>query len=94
MSQSLLFSLSPPAPPGIDEVVEVRPNVWLMSSEEIPPLLFTPEEAAKCLRVGRHRVYDLIRQGELRSVKVGNSRRISARALADFVAQLEVGETP
>lgn len=88
MTQQQIFNLSPPAP-EVDGVVNVRPNVWLMSSAEIPPLLFTAEEAAQCLRVGRHRVFDLIREGALRSVKVGNSRRISARALADFVASLE-----
>ncbi|GGD12666.1 excisionase family DNA-binding protein [Nocardioides daphniae] len=72
------------------EPVTVRPNVWLLSSDEIPPLLFTCEQAARFLNVGRHRIFDLIRVGELRSVKVGNSRRISARALADYVAALEV----
>ena len=52
-------------------------------------LLLTPEEAAKALRVGRSKVYDLIRSGALRSVKIGGSRRISATALAEFVAALE-----
>jgi excisionase family DNA binding protein len=89
MTQPLLFNLSPPAPRGHDEVVEVRPNVWLMTADDIPPLLFTAEEVACFLRIGRHRVFDLIRQGELRSVKIGNSRRVSARALAEFVACLE-----
>lgn len=84
-----LFEL--PQTPSSTESVTVRPNVWLLSSEEIPPLLFTCEQAARFLNVGRHRIFDLIRVGELRSVKVGNSRRISARALADYVAALEVG---
>lgn len=52
-------------------------------------LLVTPEEAARALRVGRSKVYDLMRSGELRSVKIGGSRRISAVALAEFVAALE-----
>jgi excisionase family DNA binding protein len=51
--------------------------------------LLTPEEAAQVLRVGRSKVYELMRTGELRSVKIGGSRRISAVALAEFVAQLE-----
>jgi hypothetical protein len=34
-------------------------------------------------------VFDLMRSGRLRSVKIGGARRISARALADFVADLE-----
>jgi hypothetical protein len=34
-------------------------------------------------------VFELIRSGRLRSVKVGGARRITPRALADFVAELE-----
>lgn len=75
-----------------DEPVSVRPNVWLMSAEEIPPILFTTEEAARLLGIGKCRVYDLIRQREIASVKVGGSRRISARALHDYVTQLELQE--
>jgi excisionase family DNA binding protein len=52
-------------------------------------LLLTPEEAAQALRVGRSKVYDLMRSGALRSVKIGGSRRISATALAEFVTALE-----
>jgi excisionase family DNA binding protein len=70
----------------------VQPNVWLLSSEEIPPILFTTEEVARLLGIGKCRVYDLIRQRELRSVKVGASRRISARAVRDYVERLELGE--
>jgi excisionase family DNA binding protein len=74
-----------------DGVVEVRQNLWLISSDEVPPLLFTPEEAARCLSVGRPKVYRLMQEGVLRSVKVGASRRVSARALSDYVAALEMG---
>lgn len=55
----------------------------------LPVLLLTPEEAAKTLRVGRGKVYELMRAGSLRSVKIGGSRRISTGALAEFVAALE-----
>jgi excisionase family DNA binding protein len=56
-----------------------------------PPvtLMLTLEEAALALRVGRSKVYDLMRSGELRSVKIGGSRRISVNALAEYVATLE-----
>ncbi|RYP88772.1 DNA-binding protein [Nocardioides guangzhouensis] len=64
-----------------------------MTSEDIPPLLFTVDETARLLSIARHRVFDLIREGRLRSVKVGASRRVSAKALFDFVATLEVEET-
>jgi excisionase family DNA binding protein len=79
-------------PPGavIDGVVEVRPNVWQLSSEEIPPLLFDAGEAARLLSMSKSAVYELMASGELRSVKVGHRRRVSARALAEFVAALEL----
>lgn len=84
--EAALFNLSPSSAEG--EVV-IRPNLWLLSSEEIPPLLFTPEEAARMLGVGRPKVFQLMQLGVLRSVKVGASRRISARALSEYVAELE-----
>jgi excisionase family DNA binding protein len=40
----------------------------------------------------RTKVYELIRSGMLRSVKIGGLRRIPATAPADFVAQLEEQE--
>lgn len=76
-----------------DDTVTITPNLWLMSSADVPPLLFTPEEVSGLLRISRHRVFDLIREKQLRSVKVGASRRISARALADYVAGLELEAT-
>jgi excisionase family DNA binding protein len=39
--------------------------------------------------VGRSKVYDLMRSGVLRSVKIGGSRRVSATALTEYVADLE-----
>ena len=39
-------------------------------------------------RLGRWKVYALIRSGELRSVKIGRDRRIPAHAIEEFVARL------
>ena len=89
--EQYLSNLSAPSD-GTDLRAVVQPNVWLLSAEEIPPILFTTEEVARLLGIGKCRVYYLIRQRELRSVKVGASRRVSARALRDFVERLEVGE--
>ena len=89
--EQYLFNLS--APPGDDlgEAV-VRPNVWLMSAEEMPPILMSPEEVGRLMGIGRCKVYDLIRHSELRSVKVGSYRRVSAKALAEYVDRLELRE--
>jgi len=51
-------------------------------------LLYRPEDAATILSVTRTRVYDLIRSGQLPSVKLGRSRRIPGAALHDFVDSL------
>ena len=91
MNDQHLFNLNT-APTDVAAGVKVTPNLWLLSSEEVPPILFTPEEVARLLGIGRSRVYDLIRTRELRSVKVGCSRRISARALSDYVTSLELSE--
>jgi excisionase family DNA binding protein len=52
------------------------------------PVLLRPEEVAKSLAIGRTAVFELIRTGELRSVKIGKSRRIPAEAVVEYVAGL------
>ncbi len=51
-------------------------------------LLYTPEGAAARLAQGRTTIYELMKSGELRSVKIGRSRRIPAAALEDYVNRL------
>jgi excisionase family DNA binding protein len=53
------------------------------------PLLYRAGEAAEILGVSTSKVYELIRGGRLRSVKIGGARRISAKALSDLVEELE-----
>ena len=60
------------------------------ASGEIEPVLLRPEEVAAALGVGRTAVFELIRTGELRSVKIGKSRRIPTEAVREFVAGLSV----
>ena len=43
------------------------------------PLLLMVKEAARVLRVGRTRVWDMIRTGQLRSFELGRLRRISRK---------------
>ncbi|MEO7979850.1 MAG: helix-turn-helix domain-containing protein [Sporichthyaceae bacterium] len=59
------------------------------NASSVPRLLLTPEQAADALRLGRSRVYELMRDRRLRSVTVGRSRRIPYASLLDFVKQLE-----
>ena len=50
-------------------------------------LLLTPEEVARVLSIGRSKVYELISNGELESLRIGASRRISVRAVERFIAE-------
>jgi excisionase family DNA binding protein len=51
-------------------------------------LLLTVEQTAAELHIARRRVFDLIRTGQLASVKIGTSRRIRSADLAEYVARL------
>ena len=55
-------------------------------------LLMTPEEAAEALHIGRAKVYDLMRSGDLRSVRIGGSSRVPCSALREYVEGLVAGD--
>jgi excisionase family DNA binding protein len=52
------------------------------------PLLLTAEQAAASLAICRTKVYELLRTGELESIRIGSSRRIPAVALAEYVQRI------
>ena len=53
---------------------------------------YTVEQVAKMLHVGRNKVYELLRTGQLRSIKIGKLRRITEDQLAEFIASVEDGD--
>ncbi len=50
-----------------------------------PRLLYTTKQAAGALGIGRSKLYDLLRDGELESIHIGAARRIPAQALDEFI---------
>jgi excisionase family DNA binding protein len=52
-------------------------------------LFYRVPEGAELLSQGRTKIYEAIRNGELRSIKVGKSRLIPADALSEYAAKLE-----
>jgi excisionase family DNA binding protein len=50
---------------------------------------YTVEQVADKLHIGRDKVYYLLRTGQLHSIKIGKSRRITDRHLTEFIATLE-----
>jgi excisionase family DNA binding protein len=51
-------------------------------------MLLTAEQAAESLAIGRTKVFELIRSGELESIRIGSSRRIPIDAIEAFVFRL------
>lgn len=52
-------------------------------------LMYRPAQAAPVLGLGRTAVFELIKSGRLRSIKLGGARLITAEALRAFVRELE-----
>jgi excisionase family DNA binding protein len=55
-------------------------------------LLLTPAEAAQVLSISRSKLYELIGQGRLTTVRIDASRRVPSQALVEFVLHLQRGE--
>jgi excisionase family DNA binding protein len=51
--------------------------------------LFTVVEVAELLGIGRSKVYELLYGGELKSVKIGGSRRVRYSDLGEYVRYLD-----
>jgi excisionase family DNA binding protein len=60
----------------------------MMSESVVTPVVYRVEEAAEALRVSRSVIYELIRSGQLRTVKVGRRRLVPVTALDECVAML------
>ena len=61
-------------------------------SETRLPMLFSVEEVADILHIGRSTVFKLIKDGKIQSIKLGRSRRIPIDAMQDYVDDL-IGES-
>lgn len=51
-------------------------------------LLYTTAEACGLLNVGKTKLFELLRSGELNSTRIGSARLIAAEDLNEFVARL------
>jgi len=57
-------------------------------------LLLTVEQAAHRLGIGRSTAYQLIGNGQLRSIRIGHLRRVPVQELATFVDSMRVTAPP
>ena len=56
--------------------------------DSLDKILLTVAEAAIVLGVSRALLYDKVKSGEVRSIKLGGSRRIPRQELDDYIARL------
>jgi len=69
------------------DVIDLTPG-QPRRTDPLNKLLVTPDEAAELLSIGRSKLYELLAEGAVESVRVGTCRRIPVQALKDFVSSL------
>ena len=57
----------------------------MLTTMDSLPLLLTASEAGKVLRIGRSKVYELIRSGELKSIRIGKQIRVPRDAISELL---------
>ena len=55
-------------------------------------ILLRPEQAAAALAISRARLYQLLRDGTIASVKLGSSRRVPLADLVEYVDGLKAND--
>ena len=55
------------------------------SSIDQLPIILTPEQVASILGTGKNAVYDLLRSGTLKSIRIGHRYKIPKHFLLEFL---------
>jgi putative molybdopterin biosynthesis protein len=54
---------------------------------------YTPREVAKIVRVTRTTIYQHIKKGQLKAIRIGNQYRITKAQLEEYLQQIAVAGT-
>jgi len=57
-----------------------------MTKIEDFPVVLTPEQLSDILKIGRNGIYNLLRSGAIRSIKIGRQYRIPREALSEYLS--------
>jgi len=52
------------------------------------PVLVTVDQVAKMLSIGRTAAWELVRQGKIKSIKIGRTRRVPIAAIQEYIERL------
>lgn len=76
------------------ELIAERPTPEPSSPRPVTErVLLTVEEAAQRLRIGRTRMFALVKSGAVESVRIGRLRRVSIDALNAYTATLAANQS-
>lgn len=64
----------------------------MSTTEKVERLVYTREEAAAALGIGLTKMKELLRSGEVRSVKIGRLRRITVSSINEYLQLRELRE--
>jgi excisionase family DNA binding protein len=62
-----------------------RPPLSTDEEQGMEPITVTIEGAKKCLGLGHTKVYELLREGRLRSVKIGRRTLITTESIRELI---------
>lgn len=72
---------------SLDQLLSLGETVRPLGSTDV--LLLTVIQVAQLLNIGRSKVYELLYKGEIKSVKIGGSRRVRYSDLGEYVRRLD-----
>jgi excisionase family DNA binding protein len=62
----------------------------MSASKPLEPLLYRISQVAALLGLGESKIYQLVKDGELKAVRIGGSRiRIPHKSIEDYITSLE-----
>lgn len=63
----------------MDKKIPITPNNL--------PVVMSVQQLAEVLQIGRNSAYDLVKSGQIRSIRIGRTIRIPPSALIDYLNQ-------
>lgn len=67
---------------------QAQAQLRMLTGERVSGDLLTVPHVAQQLKLSAYRVYELVRQGHLKAVRLGKSVRIHPSAVTDYLAKL------
>lgn len=79
----LVITMTPCNPAQLSDTY-TQPAPQAMSLQDLP-LVLTVEDLMELLNIGRNTAYEIVRSGQIRSIRVGKNYRIPRDAVEEFL---------